>query len=148
LGERLSRVHAEEVSSEGLDPDVVEAACYAHDLGHPPFGHVVEEELNELAGAEIDGFEGNAQSFRIITKLAQHSPLHRGLDLTRATLAAVLKYPWRRGENPKKPNKWGAYSSEDKDFEFAIQLRGESKGRTLEAQLMDWADDILLRALN
>lgn len=143
LAERLLNVHSDAVMlSDGLDPDVVEAACYAHDLGHPPFGHIAEEELNDLAGAEIDGFEGNAQSFRIITKLAQHSPLHRGLDLTRATLAAVLKYPWRRGENTEKMNKWGAYSSEEKDFEFAIEMRGKTKDRTLEAQLMDWADDI------
>jgi dGTPase len=74
--------------------------------------------------------------------LAQHSPLHRGLDLTRATLAAVLKYPWRQGHNPQKTDKWGAYGSEDKDFEFATRLRGKTNECTLEAQLMDWADDI------
>jgi dGTPase len=143
LAERLLNVHRDVVLlSDGLDPDVVEAACYAHDLGHPPFGHIAEVELNDLAGADIDGFEGNAQSFRIITKLAQHSPSHRGLDLTRATLAAVLKYPWKRGENPEKPLKWGMYRSEEKDFEFATQLRGKAKERTLEAGLMDWADDI------
>src|SRR6266436_2167187 len=140
LAERLLALNSDLVLlSDGLDPDVVEAACYAHDLGHPPFGHIAEEELNALASTDIDGFEGNAQSFRIIAKLAQHSPLHRGLDLTRATLAAVLKYPWRRGENSEKPNKWGGYSSEEKDFEFATQLRGKARERTLEAQLMDWA---------
>jgi dGTPase len=143
LAERLLAVHSEEVAqSDGLDPDVVEAACYAHDLGHPPFGHITEEQLNDIAGTDIDGFEGNAQSFRIVTKLAQHSPLHRGLDLTRATLAGLLKYPWRRGENPKKNDKWGAYHSEDKDFDFATQLRGNPLELTLEAKLMDWADDI------
>ena len=143
LAERLLARQSDLVLlSDGLDPDVVEAACYAHDLGHPPFGHIAEEELNGLAGTEIDGFEGNAQSFRIIAKLAQHSPLHRGLDLTRATLAAVLKYPWRRGQNPNKDDKWGAYGSEEKDFDFATQLRGRTNERTLEAQLMDWADDI------
>lgn len=143
LAERLLAVHPQEVAqSDGLDPDVVEAACYAHDLGHPPFGHITEEQLNEIAGTDIDGFEGNAQSFRIVTKLAQHSPLHRGLDLTRATLAGLLKYPWRRGENPKKNDKWGAYHSEDKDFDFATQLRGNPLELTLEAKLMDWADDI------
>jgi len=143
LAERLLALHGDLVLlSDGLDPDVVEAACYAHDLGHPPFGHIAEEELNDLAGTDIDGFEGNAQSFRIITKLAQHSPLHRGLDLSRATLAAVLKYPWLKGQNPDKQNKWGAYGSEDKDFDFAIELKGRTNERTLEAQLMDWADDI------
>ena len=143
LAERLAKVHESEINqSTGLDPDVVEAACLAHDLGHPPFGHIAEEELNRLAGAEIDGFEGNAQSFRILTKLSQHSPLHRGLDLTRATLAAVLKYPWLKGENPEKPKKWGAYRTDEKDFNFALTLVGGRRERTIEAQLMDWADDI------
>jgi dGTPase len=143
LAEKLLKAHSDEIAdSDGLDPDVVEAACQAHDLGHPPFGHIAEKELNELAGSEIDGFEGNAQSFRIVTKLAQHSPLHRGLDLTRATLAAILKYPWRRSENSGGEAKWGAYGSESKDFDFAMELRGKLGGRTLEAELMDWADDI------
>jgi dGTPase len=143
LAERLRVVCSSQVAeSDGLDPDAVEAACYAHDLGHPPFGHIVEEELNELAGNDLDGFEGNAQSFRIITRLSQHSPLHRGLDLSRATLAAVLKYPWRRGENREKQNKWGAYHSENKDFDFAVELSGNANRSTLEAKLMDWADDI------
>ena len=143
LAERLLAIHSDEVKqSDGLDPDVVEAACYAHDLGHPPFGHITEKELNNLAGTDIDGFEGNAQSFRIVTKLAQHSPLHQGLDLTRATLAGILKYPWLRDQNPKKSDKWGAYESESEDFEFAAGLGGNPLELTLEAKLMDWADDI------
>jgi dGTPase len=102
LAEKLVRQYPEALSaSEGLDPDVVEAACLAHDLGHPPFGHVAEEQLNELS-KDYGGFEGNAQTFRILTKLAFHSEDHRGLDLTRATLAGVLKYPWLRNENPQK----------------------------------------------
>ncbi len=129
-------------STEGFDPDVVEAACLAHDLGHPPFGHVAERKLDELAGGDIDGFEGNAQSFRIVTRLSQHSPTHRGLDLTRATLAAILKYPWLRNQNPAKPDKWGAYSSEKKDFDFATALCPSTHVPTIEARLMDWADDI------
>ncbi len=138
---------------DGLDPDVVEAACLAHDLGHPPFGHVAEKKLDELAGKNIDGcggnarndmdgFEGNAQSFRIVTRLSQHSTTHRGLDLTRATLAAILKYPWLKGQNPEKPDKWGAYSSEKNDFAFATALCPSQEVRTIEASLMDWADDI------
>jgi dGTPase len=143
IAERLIKTDdGKVVQSTGLDPDVVEAACLAHDLGHPPFGHIAEEELNELAGPSIDGFEGNAQSFRIVTKLSQHSPLHRGLDLTRATLAAVLKYPWLKDGNPGKPGKWGAYRSDEKDFRFALELGGGKQVRTIEAQLMDWADDI------
>jgi dGTPase len=129
-------------TSDGFDPDVVEAACLAHDLGHPPFGHVAEKKLDELAQKEIEGFEGNAQSFRIVTKLSQHSTNHRGLDLTRATLAAILKYPWLRGQNKDKPEKWGAYSSEKKEFDFATTLCPAPQIRTVEASLMDWADDI------
>jgi len=126
----------------GIDPDVVEAACLAHDLGHPPFGHTAEEELNGLANG-IGGFEGNAQSFRIVTTLAFKSEDYGGLDLTRATLAAVLKYPWKKGENRQKPNKWGAYESESKDFKFARELGSlDQFQRTPEADLMDWADDV------
>ncbi len=127
----------------GIDPDVVEAACLAHDLGHPPFGHTAEEELNALAGNHVGGFEGNAQSFRIVTKLAFKSETYGGLDLTRATLAAMLKYPWLKGQNKKKPKKWGAYKSEIKDFKFAREVGpGEPFKRTAEADLMDWADDV------
>ncbi len=129
-------------NSDGFDPDVVEAACLAHDLGHPPFGHVAEKKLSELAGEDIEGFEGNAQSFRIVTRLSQHSTLHRGLDLTRATLAAILKYPWMKNGNEEKRDKWGAYTSERKDFDFATELCPSPKLRTIEASLMDWADDI------
>ena len=147
LAERLILLHGAELrESTGLDPDVVEAACLAHDLGHPPFGHIAEEKLNELAGDDIDGFEGNAQSFRIVTRLSQHSPLHRGLNLTRATLAAILKYPWLKGENPSKPKKWGAYRSAQKDFDFAGELVDGTPERTIEAQLMDWSDDITYSA--
>ena len=83
----------------GVDPDTVEAACLAHDLGHPPFGHTAEERLNKLVGSTAGGFEGNAQSFRIVTKLAFKSTKHAGLDLTAGTLAAILKYPWLKGQN-------------------------------------------------
>jgi dGTPase len=130
-----------DVKFEGLDPDVVESACLAHDLGHPPFGHIAEEELNALA-EEHGGFEGNAQSFRILARLAFRSADYRGLDLTRATLAAVLKYPWFKGENSEKLDKFGAYESERKDFEFARELYPNSQSQAMEAALMDWADDI------
>jgi dGTPase len=130
-----------ESESQVLDPDVVEAACLAHDLGHPPFGHIAEQILNMRASA-FGGFEGNAQSFRIVTTLASRSPRHAGLDLTAATLAAILKYPWFRGENPEKRNKWGAYLSEKEDFEFASKLLPGKNRPTIEAELMDWADDI------
>jgi dGTPase len=128
------------IPAEGLDPDVVETACLAHDLGHPPFGHLAEKELDRLAEA-YGGFEGNAQSFRILTKLAFRSADYRGLDLTRASLNAVLKYPWLRGENASYPDKFGAYESERRDFDFA-RASAISQVRCIEADLMDWADDI------
>jgi dGTPase len=128
----------------GLSPDsqeIASAASLAHDIGHPPFGHVAEEELNAGA-AEWGGFEGNAQSFRILTKLAVRDLRYRGLNLTAATLNGVLKYPWLRGEGPAgKESKWGAYESERKEFEW-VREGFPHHERTPEAELMDWADDV------
>jgi dGTPase len=86
-----------------LFPAAVEAACLAHDIGHPPFGHISEDLLNNLVSDETGGclgYEGNAQSFRIVTRLSDgnHSPSDPaidgiGLGLTRATLNGMLKYP-------------------------------------------------------
>lgn len=130
-------------SSEPLDPEVVASAALAHDLGHPPFGHVGEHVLDELVrenGGE--GYEGNAQTFRIITKLAVRYDTIPGLNLTRAVACAVLKYPWlREAENPDRSKKWSAYASEAVEFNWA--RKGQQDGRQcLEAQVMDWADDI------
>lgn len=128
----------------GLDPIVVEAASFAHDLGHPPFGHIAEEELDaRLRGNGVeDGYEGNAQSFRIITKLESRESRARGLDLTRATLNATLKYPYLR---PMKAGnrkvKFGAYETEKEELKFAREIGPKTK-RSLEADIMDWADDI------
>lgn len=144
IAEMLRRTPAQSAIAEnfgGLNPNVVEAACLAHDLGHPPFGHVAEEELDSLA-SNFGGFEGNAQSFRIITKLAYRSRAYLGLNLTRATLAAVLKYPWYRNDNPSNPRKWGAYFSESDDFDFATELLSAENQRSIEAEIMDWADDV------
>jgi dGTPase len=69
----------------------IETTGLAHDLGHPPFGHGGETALN-YAMANFGGFEGNGQTFRILTKLESHTAEH-GLDLTRRTLLGVLKYP-------------------------------------------------------
>ncbi|GAB3884783.1 hypothetical protein GCM10029964_046350 [Kibdelosporangium lantanae] len=87
----------------GCDPDVAEAAALAHDLGHPPFGHLGEQVLDRLARHRFglaDGFEGNAQSFRIVTTTDTGGPSAVGLDLTAAVRAAMLKYPWTRLHHP------------------------------------------------
>lgn len=124
-----------------LDEDAAEAAALAHDLGHPPFGHLAEEELDRLASG-YGGFEGNAQSFRIVTRLALQSPATPGLNLTRRTLNGVLKYPWPRdAERAAHSEKWGAYESDRQYFEW-VRLASVGDERSLEAQVMDWADDV------
>lgn len=130
----------------GIDPEVTEAAAFAHDLGHPPFGHVAEESLDDLIRDHgcVEGFEGNAQSFRIVNSLTlrDEDPAVAGLNLTRATLNAILKYPWYRGQDGKKWRKFGAYATEQPAFEHARALGPAEDRRSAEAEIMDWADDI------
>ncbi|HEY0699734.1 MAG TPA: dNTP triphosphohydrolase, partial [Micromonospora sp.] len=152
----------------GCDPDVVEAAALAHDLGHPPFGHLGEHVLDRLARQRlglVDGFEGNAQSYRIVTSTEIRGAATIGLDLTAAVRAAILKYPWTRRTYPDPhPSqldpaprgaapaltdpeggsvKFGAYSTEAADLR---QAREPFAGRipdwqqTVEASIMDLAD--------
>jgi dGTPase len=120
----------------GCDPDLVDAACLAHDLGHPPFGHNGEAALAALA-AGCGGFEGNAQSLRLLTRLEVKVP-GAGLNLTRATLDATIKYPWAvRAGTPK----FGYYADDAEAFCWVRE--GAPQGRLcLEAQVMDWADDV------
>ena len=123
----------------GCDPDLVDAACLAHDLGHPPFGHNGESELAKLA-AGCGGFEGNAQSLRLLTRLEAKVP-GAGLNLTRATLDATLKYPWLAPDSSGEPVKFGAYADDMATFDWI--RAGAPPGRaSLEAQVMDWADDV------
>lgn len=128
----------------GVDPDVVEAAALAHDLGHPPFGHIAEEELDSCArrAGLADGFEGNAQSFRILTRLAIHRIDYYGLNLTRATLNAVLKYPWLRSLDPasKRHRKYCIYDLDLEAFSFVREKSNDLQ--SIEASIMDFADDI------
>ncbi len=165
----------------------VAAAGLSHDLGHPPFGHIGEdtlsnllvckEHLEQVRTREVrraspcnkclleDGFEGNAQSFRIVTKLTVRAnsrksgspppaePYRHGLNLTKGVLQATTKYPWLRGANAAKPRKWGAYDC-DADMlkwtlagtfpedEVLVHANGVDIKQSLEAEVMDWADDI------
>lgn len=205
----VSRIVDDDIA-RGLNPNIVEAACLAHDLGHPPFGHIAEKELDALlvkythpakdnpenweydwtleslpepnpdeegwsiddidawakaAGEEVPGlrFEGNAQSFRILTRLASHSGSNTGLGLTLASLAAVGKYPYGRGEwiksdegsfraldtsvsasgprDSRSAGKFGFYESEREAFELVRNELSLSSGPTLAADIMDYADD-------
>lgn len=144
LAEKLLHRDPDPARAACLEPDAVEAGCLAHDLGHPPFGHIAEETLNELVGEASEGFEGNAQSFRIVSALAFRSPQYNGLNLTRGTLQAILKYPWTYKHRPEKQkNKWGAYESEMHAFKFATgSASGKQKPKSLQAELMDWSDDL------
>jgi dGTPase len=144
MAEFLVRTQKEKVACVGgLDVDVAEAAALAHDLGHPPFGHLAEKVLNtQCENHHVhDGFEGNAQSFRIVTRLSYGGSPDPGLNLTAATLNAILKYPWMRTRKHIHDDKWGAYVSEESDFRFARQSRADEVC-SVEAQIMNWADDI------
>ena len=121
----------------GADPDVVDAACLAHDLGHPPFGHNGEIALN-AAAVECGGFEGNAQSLRELTRL-ETKIVGAGLNLSRATLDAACKYPWPRSD--RDPVKYGVYADDLPVFRW-IREGAPARVRCLEAQIMDWADDV------
>lgn len=132
---------------------LVEAACLAHDLGHPPFGHNGEEALSDVFQSCVGKrFEGNAQSFRIVTyiepkevgEVAKGNERWVGLNLTRTTLRAICKYPWLETDarvNPKRP-KFSCYDDMlDRDY-FDWVWQEEQPKKTLATEIMDIADDI------
>ncbi|MGO2424657.1 MAG: deoxyguanosinetriphosphate triphosphohydrolase, partial [Brevibacterium aurantiacum] len=133
----------------GCDPDIVDTACLSHDLGHPPFGHHGETILDALC-IDIGGFEGNAQTLRLVTriepKVIADDGRPAGLNLTRASLDALTKYPWSRseasaGRRDSGVRKFGVYDDDRGVFDF-YRDGIENGKRCIEAQVMDLADDI------
>jgi len=145
----VAQVGREMAVEFGVDPDVVDSACLAHDLGHPPFGHNGEKALNDWA-KDFGGFEGNAQTLRILTRIEQkvYSPegLTFGLNLTRATLDACCKYPWTK-ENAvadtgaDRSLKFGVYQDDVPVFDW-IRIDAPMNAKCFEAQIMDFSDDV------
>jgi dGTPase len=140
----VAQVARELGKSLGCDPDIVDSAALAHDLGHPPFGHNGEVALDEAAQS-CGGFEGNAQTLRILSRLESKAftrdGISVGLNLTRATLSACVKYPWARGEAPDGSGKFGVYDDDRPVFDW-LREGAPEKRRPIEAQVMDLADDI------
>lgn len=140
----VSQVARELGKALGCDPDIVDSAALSHDLGHPPFGHNGEIALNEAA-ADCGGFEGNAQTLRLLTRLEAKTFDDKGdpagLNLTRATLDACIKYPWRRDQAPDGGVKFGVYEDDVPIFEW-IRQGAVGADQPIEAQVMDLSDDI------
>ena len=145
----VAQVGREMAQALGIDPDVVDTACLAHDLGHPPFGHNGEKALSVWA-EDFGGFEGNAQTLRLLSriepKVLDSSGHSRGLNLTRASLDASCKYPWARDEGVAESGgnqsvKFGYYEDDAEVFEF-LRKGSDSTRKCIEAEVMDFADDV------
>jgi dGTPase len=143
----VAQVGRELATALRLSPDVVDTACLSHDLGHPPFGHNGERALNEWA-EDFGGFEGNAQTLRILTRLepkaVDEQGRSHGLNLTRASLDATCKYPWT-AQHPLPDAggrlKFGVYP-EDEDVFRWLRAKAPGRVRCIEAEVMDLSDDI------
>jgi dGTPase len=141
-----------------LSPEMAEAAALAHDLGHPPFGHAGERTLDacmrdvsarsRLQGKGALRFEGNAQSFHVLVAAEPKSPAFPGLNLTRATLAAVMKYPFEQDTGNDK----FIFSRDTDTARWALQetgglvqagdmREGVRPQTSIGCQILDWADD-------
>ncbi|WP_395243262.1 deoxyguanosinetriphosphate triphosphohydrolase [Agromyces sp. MMS24-K17] len=143
----VAQIGRELATNLALDPDVVDTACLAHDLGHPPFGHNGEKALNDWA-ADIGGFEGNAQTLRLLTRLEPKvfgdDGRGYGLNLTRASLDASCKYPWPEESavaDPSGRQKFGFYRDDIAVFEW-LRRGAPARRLCIEAQVMDLSDDI------
>jgi dGTPase len=143
----VAQIGRELANRVGVDADVVETACLAHDIGHPPFGHNGEKALSDWA-ADSGGFEGNAQTFRLLVRLepkvVDSRGVPRGLNLTRASLLASMKYPWGAEASETDASgreKFGVYDDDREVFDW---VRNGMQGRqlSLEAQIMDFSDDV------
>lgn len=140
----VAQIGRELARSLGLSADVVDTACLAHDLGHPPFGHNGERALSQWMTG-YGGFEGNAQTLRILTRLEPkrftRAGQSVGLNLTRATLDASCKYPWSLPEAPAGSAKFGYFSDDQPVFQW-LRKGAIDRKKCAEAQVMDLSDDI------
>ncbi|WP_311244261.1 deoxyguanosinetriphosphate triphosphohydrolase [Microbacterium sp. WCS2018Hpa-23] len=143
----VAQVGRELATALGVSADVVDTACLSHDLGHPPFGHNGERALNEWA-EPIGGFEGNAQSLRILSRLEAKAidddGRSVGLNLTRASLDATCKYPWTVDSPVPDPGgrlKFGVYPEDEEVFRW-MREGIPGRRRCIEAEIMDLSDDI------
>lgn len=146
----VAQIGREMALTLGIDPDLVDMACLAHDLGHPPFGHNGEKALNDWS-VDFGGFEGNAQTLRLLTRIepkvfaVDGTPL--GLNLTRAALDAACKYPWSREHGVfddgggARSSKFGVYDDDIEVFNW-LRIGAPERQKSMEAQIMDFADDV------
>ncbi len=148
---------------------IIQAACIAHDIGNPPFGHAGEyavrqwftenanllnHSLTEAEKSDLISFEGNAQGFRIVSQLESHYK-NGGLRLTFATLGTLIKYPWQSNHSlTKEKNKFNIFQSEVDIFNEVVetlgllQLENGEYARHPLAYLMEAADDICYKILD